>query len=343
MRKTVSTDSFTSPFMVGPECRIEADPANTNAGKAAIERLYERGAVRNERGVPSGGLDPTATAIMNFVYEFRYLTSALIDRAFRCPGRNDKGYFGVSRFSSGVRKPYERTIVTLRQYGILRRAAVVDGQKRWYVYYLSQGAREWMEDCRRSGGVVRHPLFMDARMPFGCVLPAEELSPEELMRTLSLAQAAISIKEHHRGLGVRLSRVAGEEVVVVTAGGEGREHLIILPIGSGEGCLEAAEDYLTKVWELIRYDDWDGPEQFSVVLLTDTAATVEDKLQEGLMRIEAYPGLDTMFLFDFVTFSEEKPLDALYYFYDIDTSLFMIRRWPGGLAAGSRGEGSSYV
>ena len=324
-------DSFTSPYMISPESRITADPENTNAGKSAIERLYRRGAVRDERGVPSGGLEPTAIAVMNFVYEFRYMTAALIERAFRCPGRKDAGYYGVSRFSSGVRRPYERTVVKLRQYGILRRAAVTDGQKRWYVYYLSQGAREWMEDCGRSGTVVRHPLFISARAPYGTVLPAEELTPDELVRKLSLAQAAISIKEHHRSIGVRLGRAAGEEVIIVTSGGSGNEHLVIYPVGSGGDCLEKAEGYLGKVWEMVKKDDWDGPERFSMVLLTDTAATVEEKLQGGLMETEAYLSLDTMFLFDFVTFSSEQPLEALYCFYDRNTSQFLIRRWPAGL------------
>ena len=312
---------------------MEADPENMNAGKAAIERLYRRGAVRDEHGIPSGGLDPTSIAIMNFLYEFRYLTAALIERAFKCPGRNDSGYFGVSRISSGVRRPYERTVVKLRQYGILRRAAVVDGPKRWYVYYLAQGAREWLEDCGRSGSVVRHPLFITARAAYGKVLPAEELTPDELVRKLSLAQAAISIKEHHNGLDVKICRMAGEEVVLATAGGAGGEHLVIYPIGGGKDCLEKAENYLTKVWELVKYDDWDGPEHFSIVLLTDTAATVEDALQEKLLETDAYMSLDTMFLFDFVTFTDERPLDALYYFYDRDTSLFLIRRWPGGLVS----------
>ena len=324
-------DSFTSPYTIGPDTRVAADPENTNAGKAAIERLYRRGAVRDEHGIPSGGLEPTAIAVMNFLYEFRYLTSALIERAFRCPGRNDAGYYGVSRLSSGVRRPYERTVVKLRQYGILRRAAVIDGPKKWYVYYLSQGARDWMEDCGSSGSVVRHPLFTDTRVTYGKVLPAEDLTPDELSVRLSLAQAAISIKEHHRGLDVKICRTAGEETIVVTSGGDAKEHLVIYPIGSGPGCLGRAQDYLEKVWELIKFDDWDGPVPFSMVLLTDTAATVEDRLQEGLLESEAYTTLDTMFLFDFVTFSAEQPLEALYRFYEKDTSLFLIRRWPAGL------------
>ena len=117
-------DTFTSPYMISRESSITADPENTNAGKQAIEKLFKRGALRDERGIASGGLDPTAIAIMNFVYEFRYMTTALIERAFRCPGRKDAGYYGVSRISSGWMRSLMFLSSFINSSSICRRPAV---------------------------------------------------------------------------------------------------------------------------------------------------------------------------------------------------------------------------
>ena len=75
---------------------------------------------------------------------------------------------------------------------------------------------------------------------------------------------------------------------------------------------------------------WVGPERFSLAILTDGEAGAASVLHPGLMRTSrnVYFGLSVMYLFDFVTFYGERPLDSLHFYPGEETSVFELRSWP---------------
>ena len=66
------TEVFDSPYRIVPGMEVIPAPGNVTAGVKQILRLNSR-----------GELWPAGIAILNFLYEFKYLTAELLDRTFR--------------------------------------------------------------------------------------------------------------------------------------------------------------------------------------------------------------------------------------------------------------------
>ena len=134
----------------------------------------------------------------------------------------------LSGMSSGRKKsPARSAAEKLFTYGVLSKTAVIEKDRRWYVYSLSPGAREWLLTMERTEGVVRHPLYRGEEDP-PVFLSPEEITPGELMKTLSEAQAAISIRASYRELDVSFQMLGGYDTLVVRQRQEGGERSLLI-------------------------------------------------------------------------------------------------------------------
>lgn len=315
------TEVFDSPYRIVPGMEVIPAPGNVTAGVKQILRLNSR-----------GELWPAGIAILNFLYEFKYLTAELLDRAFRSISPEDRGYNSLPRFSAGKgRKPFRRMLDKYVEYGLVNRCIIVAGGRRTYVYCLAGGAREWMCTMEASGGLFRHPLYLDDGIKLSSVPAGDRVPLGELMRCLSLAQAAISIRTAYRGFGVHIRTLGGCDTIVVESGGNGeKKALLIHAAEASEAGVNECAAFLKAIGKEHDMERWAGPERFSLAILTDGEAGAASVLHPGLMRTSrnVYFGLSVMYLFDFVTFYGERPLDSLHFYPGEETSVFELRSWP---------------
>ena len=315
------TEVFDSPYRVEQGMEVIAAPGNVTAGVKQILRLNSR-----------GELWPVGIALLNFLYELKYLTAELLDRAYRSISPDDKAYGSLPRFSSGRgKKPFRRMLDKYVEYGLVNRCIIVADAKRTYVYYLAGGAREWLSAMEQSEGLYRHPMYLDDGVKLESVPAGERIPLNELMRCLSLAQAAISIRTAYRGYSVRIRTLGGcDTLVVETAAAEGRKALLIHAAEASEEGVKECAAFLLAIGKEADMDRWKGPERFSLALLTGGEAGAAAVLHPGLMKNvrHVYFGLSVMYLFDFVTFYGERPLDSLHFYPGDDTGVFELRSWP---------------
>ncbi|MBQ7556654.1 MAG: hypothetical protein IJT00_01195 [Lachnospiraceae bacterium] len=309
---------YRSPYTVTEGMTVRRTPGNSTAGAKQVYRLFRR-----------GELWPASISLMNILFEFGFLTSELIDRAFLSIRPDDEGFADLPVLSSGKRKsPYRSITEKLFTYGIVSRYAVLEKTRRWYVYRLSEGAREWLLAMNRSGGVVRHPLYCaDGNKTFFSAV-GDTLPPEGLMRALSLSQAAISIRSSYPGLDVKLGKAGGTMAVTVRSADPEKALIIHRADASDEGVLETA-GFFQALGDEAGKGLWGSGSPVSVAVLTDGEAAAGDILHPGLLKNarNAYLGIGVMYLFDFMTFYYDRPLDSLHFYPGEDAKVFELRSW----------------
>lgn len=176
-----STSLDYSPYNMGDSCILLTVKQPKGISSKRLAYLYK-----------TGQLTIHSETIIHMLHEFSLLTGYLIYLGFQVPFMESS----LKKIClSGRKNPYHSELSFLRKTGIVDVFQIYDirtNKKRFYIYYLTAGARQWAEER-----FEQNPLYT-TRPTDVCLFNNSVLNGAQVFEMLSLIQLQIGVVAAHR-------------------------------------------------------------------------------------------------------------------------------------------------